>query len=148
MIPIGDAESIIFIAPLIIVLIARFYLKEPMPRVFPATFLLTIGGLVLVCQPNCLFHGSNGAEQVSIVGILFLMLMAISWALSSIMVRAAKKAHWLQIYNVVQVEGLLWTGCLMLINDNPFIGLHSKTLSGGHWVSLWNGRELLIGTLC
>ena len=40
LVPIGDAEAIVFIAPLLIVILARLILKEPLSSVFPGTFLL------------------------------------------------------------------------------------------------------------
>ena len=50
LVPIGDAETLIFVSPLLIVLIARVYLKESLPKVFPATFIMTIAGTVMVSQ--------------------------------------------------------------------------------------------------
>merc|ERR1712083_947287 len=85
LVPIGDAEAIIFIAPLLIVVVARVWLKEELSLVFPGTVMLTVAGIVFVCQPDFIFHGSAGAEPVSIVGLIFLIVMSFAWAGSSIL---------------------------------------------------------------
>ena len=71
LVPIGDAEAIIFIAPLLIVFIARVFLKEPLSKVFPVTLFLTIAGIIFVCQPEFIF-GSTTTRPVSIMGLIFL----------------------------------------------------------------------------
>ena len=53
LVPIGDAEAIIFLAPLLIVAVGRLYLKESLPKVFPGTLILTLVGIMFVCQVNC-----------------------------------------------------------------------------------------------
>lgn len=75
LVPIGDAEAVIFITPLMIVMVARFYLKEELSAVFPATFLMTVAGIIFVCQPDFIFHGANGAESMNVAGFIFLFLM-------------------------------------------------------------------------
>jgi len=143
LVPIGDAEAIIFIAPLLIVIIARLWLKEPLSKVFPATFFLTIAGIVCVCQPPFLFSDDSSHQAVSTVGLMFLSVMAISWALSSILVRTAKNAHWLQIQTVASVQGFcIWTPALMLLNN---FELHSEVVSGGEWTTLtWKNMGLIV----
>ena len=47
LVPIGDAEAIIFIAPLLIVFIARIFLKEQLSKPTSSLFL-TIGIIFLV----------------------------------------------------------------------------------------------------
>jgi len=145
LVPIGDAEAIIFIAPLLIVIIARFVLKEPLSKVFPATFVLTVAGIVFVCQPPFLFSKDSSHRSVSVVGLVFLFVMAISWALSSILVRTAKKAHWLQIQTVASVQGFcIWTPALMLLNR---LELHSEVVSGGEWSAL-SAKNVGLIVLC
>lgn len=45
LVPIGDAEAIVFLAPVLIVILGRLVLKEPLSAVFPGTILLTLSGL-------------------------------------------------------------------------------------------------------
>ena len=144
LVPIGDAEAIIFIAPLLIVGIARIVLKEPLSKVFPLTILLTIAGIVFVCQPEFLF-GSD-TRPVSIIGLVFLIIMAISWSLSSILVRTAKTAHWIQIQLVAAFQGsFIWTPICILINRFWF---HSELISGGFWVPLTEWKTVMLIIVC
>ena len=147
LVPIGDAEAIIFVAPLLIVFIARFFLKEKLPKVFPVTLLLTIAGIIFVCQPEFIF-GSTTTRPVSIAGLIFLIIMAISWALTSILVRTAKNAHWLQIQIVATVQGsFIWTPAVILLNRYVF---HSDLIAGGMWLDLTlrNVALILVCALC
>jgi len=141
LVPIGDAEAIIFIAPLLIVLVARFWLKEPLSKVFPGTFILTIAGIIFVCQPEFIFHGVDGAEPVSIVGLIFLIIMAISWTGTSILVRTAQEAHWTQIQMVSAFQGaFIWTPLMILFNQLVFGG--NDLLSGGQWIANPDGKYI------
>ena len=45
LVPIGDAEAIVFLAPVLIVILGRLVLKEPLSVVFPGTIILTLSGL-------------------------------------------------------------------------------------------------------
>ena len=101
LVPIGDAEAIIFLAPLLIVFVARIYLKEELPKVFTGTFILTVAGIMFVCQvgrylcilyltlffmtlkflynhdtmqPAFLFTNKE-AKPVSALGFIFLVIM-------------------------------------------------------------------------
>ena len=146
LVPIGDAEAIIFIAPLLIVFIARLFLKESLSKVFPATLCLTIAGIIFVCQPEFIFGSNEQTRPVSIVGLIFLIIMAIAWALTSILVRTAKNAHWLQIQIVAAVQGsFIWTPFVILLNRFVF---HSDLIAGGMWNPLYNMKTVGLIILC
>lgn len=144
LVPIGDAECIIFISPILIVLIARFVLKEHLSILFPLSFLLTILGILMVAQPEFIF-GSFGAahtRSISIVGLCFLFTMSVCWAITSILVRTAHNAHWLQIQMVANVQGsLIWTPLCILLNRFVF---ESDTFGGDdEWLIFAdNGRTI------
>jgi len=146
LVPIGDAEAIIFIAPLLIVVVARVWLKEELSLVFPGTVMLTVAGIVFVCQPDFIFHGSAGAEPVSIVGLIFLIVMSFAWAGSSILVRTAQNAHWTQILIVTGAEGaFLWTPLLIVLNHFIF---QSDLIAGGKWNTSPSGYYVGMVALC
>ncbi len=98
MVPLGDAEAILFLSPLITVGVARLYLKEPLPKAFPVTLLLTIAGVVFVCQPPFIFQGDD-YEPVSWQGLLFLLGCCLSWSAVSILVRTAKGQCLLSLFS-------------------------------------------------
>ena len=144
-VPIGDAEAIIFVAPLLIVFIARVALKEALSTVFPFTFLLTIVGIVFVCQPGFIFGGWGNTRPISVAGLVFLIIMSISWAITSILVRTARSAHWLQIQIVAAFQGaIIWTPLAILLNNFVF---DSSLVFGGKWQML-DGEMIGLSILC
>jgi len=146
LVPIGDAEAIIFVTPLLIVLIARLVLKEELSKVFPVSLVLTVVGIVFVCQPEFIFGSDDDTRAVSIIGIVFLFVMSIAWALTSILVRTAKNTHWLQIQIVAAIQGcFIWTPLLILLNRFVF---HSDMIAGGHFTPLDNWYTVTLMMVC
>jgi len=144
LVPIGDAEAIVFLAPLLIVILGRLILKEPLSVVFPGTILLTLSGILFVCQPAFIFSGAEDVQTVPAIGVMFLVMMAVSWACASTLVRSAKKAHWLQITVVATFEGcFVWTPLALLIDA----ALGADFLSGGSWQAI-NWEHGLLIFLC
>jgi drug/metabolite transporter (DMT)-like permease len=140
LVPIGDAEAIVFLAPVLIVILGRLVLKEPLSYVFPGTIFLTLAGILFVCQPAFIFQ-NVASRAVPLNGIMFLVIMAISWACASTLVRSAQKAHWLQITVVATLEGtLIWTPLALLINSIT----NNDAISGGAWIPLtWENAGLI-----
>jgi|ERR1712129_42209 len=86
-------------------------------------------------------------HNVSIAGVCFLFLMAASWAISSILVRTAQSAHWLQIQIVANVQGtLIW--CPIAIFLNGFV-FENQWLDKGEWTFMNdNGRTIGLIVVC
>ena len=99
MVPIGDAEAILFVSPMLTVFLARVLLKEQLPRLFPLILVITAAGLIFVCQPEFIFKYTSGDDytQVSWAGMIFLVVCVLCWSSTSLLVRTAKEAHWLQV---------------------------------------------------
>jgi len=125
-------------------MVARFYLKEELSAVFPATFLMTVAGIIFVCQPDFIFHGANGAESMNVAGFIFLFLMCFAWTGTSILVRTAQEAHWTQIQITTGLQGaFIWTPLVVLLNHYVF---ESDLIAGGKWIGFPDARY--VGLVC
>ena len=109
---------------------ARFLLGEPLPSTFILTLVITVSGLIFICQPSFIFGGGD-YRTLSWQGVLFLIGTVIAWSGTCVLVRTAKKAHWLQLEITATTQSILiW--CPLVIVMNRF-WLHSDELSGGDW---------------
>jgi len=130
LLPIGDGEAILFLSPITTVIAARFLLGEPLPSTFFLTLIITVSGLIFICQPTFIFGGGDFVA-LSWEGILFLLATVIAWSGACVLVRTAKKAHWLQLEITATTQAIIiW--CPLVIALNRF-WLHSDDLSGGDW---------------
>eukprot|EP01084_Bolivina_argentea_P290324 498661_1 len=126
LVPIGVAETIFLLCPILIAFGAKIFLHETFSKLFPLVFLFTVVGLVIVSQPKWLLNivdktiddtGRYNATSISIYGVIILIMGCFSWAIMSLMVRQAKKAHWLQLAIVSSLQtSLVWTPMLVFIN--------------------------------
>eukprot|EP01084_Bolivina_argentea_P117836 209191_1 len=105
LLPIGDAQCILFQAPLIAVYIGAIWLKESLPSFYiliPSTTMV-ICGIVLMSQPVFVLQiftekdNNKNYESLNIYGILAATVSAICWSFSSLLIRKAKDSHLLQI---------------------------------------------------
>ena len=100
MVPIGDAEALIFLSPILTVVVGRVFLKEALPKLYPLTLVMTLVALLFICQPSFIFGltGDNASyTQVNWPGLVFVLITCIAWSGVSILVRMGKEAHWLQV---------------------------------------------------
>eukprot|EP01083_Nonionella_stella_P059488 155624_1 len=131
LVPLGDGEAILFLSPITTVIAARVLLGEPLPSTFFVTLIITISGLIFICQPTFIFGGSEPMMALSWQGILFLIGTVFAWTGACVLVRTAKKAHWLQLEIVATTQSIMvW--CPLVIALNQF-WIHSDGLSGGDW---------------
>eukprot|EP01084_Bolivina_argentea_P293343 504491_1 len=131
LVPLGDGEAILFLSPITTVIAARVLLGEPLPSTFFLTLIITISGLTFICQPTFIFGGSAPMMALSWQGILFLIGTVFAWTGACVLVRTAKKAHWLQLEIVATTQSIMvW--CPLVIALNQF-WIHSDGLSGGDW---------------
>ena len=108
---------------------------------FPFIFVLTAIGVIILSQPPWItnWFESNGTARyfqsgnISIKGLIFLLVGCVCWALMSLTVRKIPKAHWLQMELASSLQCFaLWTPLLILINwllEGTGINLDN----GGHW---------------
>ena len=107
---------------------ARIFLGERLPSTFFLTLIITVSGLIFICQPTFIF---GGGDAISWQGVAFLIGTVIAWSGACVLVRTAKKANWLQLEITATTQSLLlW--CPLVIILNRF-WLHSDGLSGGDW---------------
>eukprot|EP01084_Bolivina_argentea_P293344 504492_1 len=132
LVPLGDGEAILFLSPLVTVIAARLLLGEKLPSTFFLSLVVTLTGLVFICQPTFIFGGDDGEYiALSYEGICFLLGAVVCWSGSCVLVRTAKEAHWLQLEIVATVQSIfIWCPLVILINR---LWLHSDELSGGDW---------------
>eukprot|EP00484_Ammonia_sp_Unknown_P029491 CAMPEP_0197036030 /NCGR_PEP_ID=MMETSP1384-20130603/13652_1 /TAXON_ID=29189 /ORGANISM="Ammonia sp." /LENGTH=423 /DNA_ID=CAMNT_0042466157 /DNA_START=145 /DNA_END=1416 /DNA_ORIENTATION=- len=148
--PLGDGEAILFLSPIITVIAARILLAEALPSTFILTLVITLAGLVCICQPSFIFggHGHHGEYiALSWQGIVFMCACTCAWSACCILVRSAKKAHWLQLEICASLQSMaIWCPLVILLNR---FWLQSDALSGGDWdFSLKTGIVMmLIGVL-
>eukprot|EP01083_Nonionella_stella_P019690 54682_1 len=122
--PLGDAEAIYYLCPIFVVLGARIFLKEQFSKMFPIIFTFTVIGLTIMCQPKFIvdwFDASANtrfeSRSINGRGIIMLIGGCVAWAGMSLMVRSAKKAHWIQLEIVSSLQAFaIWTPLLVLIN--------------------------------
>ena len=140
----GDGEAILFLSPLTTVIAARCLLGEKLPTTFFCTLVLTLTGLIFICQPTFIFGYINGEySEMSLEGLLFLLGAVIAWSGACVLVRTAKDAHWLQLEITATIQSIfIWCPLVILINR---LWLHSDDLSGGDWdFSLSTGVVMVV----
>ena len=103
---------------------------EELPSTFFLTLIITLSGLIFICQPTFIFGGTDYVPM-PYEGILFLLGAVIAWSGACVLVRTAKAAHWLQLEITSTTQSIfLWCPLVILINR---LWLHSDDLSGGDW---------------
>eukprot|EP01083_Nonionella_stella_P035446 96721_1 len=135
LLPIGDTLCIFYHSPLLIVFAGHFVLNEPLPNRFLLLLscILLSMGIMILSQPAFITNDEN--ESLSITGIIFACIAAISWAFACILTRTAKESHVLQleIANSLQTV-FLWIPLLTTINHfwigNETLG----DLFGNDWI--------------
>ena len=144
MVSIGDAEAILFMSPIVTTIIARCWLKEPLAKSFIVTLILALTSIIFITQPEAIFgiDYSDGEKQnMPLIGVIYLLISLISLSMQSIMVRKAKKAHWLQLELVATFGcAFIYTPLLIIIcvisdavDTNNNFSITDYVLSGGKW---------------
>jgi len=100
--PIGDCIAIIYSSPILVSLLSRVFLKEALPREFPAQVVLVSIGTILVMDPpfvHALFASDPGdVSQHGDYTFVFLALGAC--AIVPIVTRKAKDCSWIEVEHV------------------------------------------------
>eukprot|EP01084_Bolivina_argentea_P290325 498662_1 len=154
LVPIGVAETIYFLCPILIAFGAKIFLDEKFSTLFPLVFIFTILGLVIVSQPTWLMNiigkttndsGLYTARSISIYGVILLIMGCVSWAIMSLMVRQAQKAHWLQLEIVSSLQAfLVWTPILVFIDFIIGNYVDFSLGNGGIWTLSFDTALMII----
>eukprot|EP01084_Bolivina_argentea_P078470 142398_1 len=133
LLPIGDANCILYQSPLLIVFLASIWLKEKLPKLYiliPTT-ISCIMGIILISQPQfivSLFSEQNDGDQLNGYGLIAITISMISWSFVNLLVRTALKSHFLQLEMVSSLQvSFLGIPLLIFINhmfvhDDAIIG--------------------------
>eukprot|EP01083_Nonionella_stella_P117060 348371_1 len=110
LLPIGDANCILYQSPLVIVFLAAIWLREPLPvwYILTPTTIACVSGILLISQPKFLtsyiFHSDS--EPLNVNGLIAIVTSMISWSFVNLLVRTALKSHFLQLEMVSSVQVL------------------------------------------
>ena len=101
--PLGDATTLLSLNPIITVIAASIFLKEPFRITHIVAALFSLIGCVLIAKPSFLFHGSHATiydeEKHSSIGYVTALIGACCGATVYILIRRAGKGgvHTLQL---------------------------------------------------
>ncbi|XP_057331896.1 solute carrier family 35 member G1 [Microplitis mediator] len=115
--PLGDATTIIFSSPVIVLILSFIFLKEPcgVLRVFVVCILFA--GVILVFKPPFIFQ-VHEAESYDVMGYICAILAALFTALNIVIMRKCSEIH----YAVVVLNISMW----ILISSILFFFLISE----------------------
>ncbi|KAK7862255.1 hypothetical protein R5R35_008132 [Gryllus longicercus] len=119
--PLGDATTIIFSSPVVVLVLSFVFLKEPCGFFRTLIVCTLVTGVVLIAKPPFIFHGD--AQHYDVAGYGCAVAATVFTALNMVVMRKCKDVH----FSVVVLHLSLWTVALAL-------GL---LLSVGHHRSLW-----------
>ncbi|KAI4495911.1 hypothetical protein M0802_008317 [Mischocyttarus mexicanus] len=102
--PLGDATTIIFSSPIIVIILSFVFLKEPcgLLRIIVAAILFT--GVILVARPPLLFQ-IRKAESYDIVGYVYALTAALFTALNIVIIRKCQEIH----YSIIVLNLSIWS---------------------------------------
>eukprot|EP00484_Ammonia_sp_Unknown_P030398 CAMPEP_0197037586 /NCGR_PEP_ID=MMETSP1384-20130603/14753_1 /TAXON_ID=29189 /ORGANISM="Ammonia sp." /LENGTH=440 /DNA_ID=CAMNT_0042467907 /DNA_START=41 /DNA_END=1363 /DNA_ORIENTATION=+ len=127
----GDAETIYLLTPMFVALAGKVFLKDELSAMFPLILTLAFIGVTVLAQPEWLvdfihqdiLNQSSEDEAypetrpISVKGFCFLLTGALSWSCMNLMVRGAKKAHWIQFELTTTLQAFaIWSPLLILID--------------------------------
>ena len=91
LIPLSDATTIRFTAPLFVSLFAFLLLGEPFGPIHMLSAGITLTGVLLVGRPSFLFDSSESMSRDTIIGLVLALFAAISIAISMTAMRRLQK---------------------------------------------------------
>lgn len=100
MMPLGDATSIVYSAPIFTGFFAFCFLSERIDANFCICVCLACSGVTLIVKPSLLFGGAVLADDSYFFGAAFAMASALSAGLLPVAVRKSPDVHWTTIENV------------------------------------------------
>ena len=95
---------------------------EVLTIVIVVCLVVSVGGLILVCQPEFIFSNENSSDEISGIGIVFVLLSATCRTGDRILMRYSGdiNVHWLTMliipYSVGVIWGIIQLVCMILID--------------------------------
>jgi drug/metabolite transporter (DMT)-like permease len=159
MIPLADASTIIFSAPVYVSIFACIFLKEECGIFQAATIAVTIGGVLLISKPPFLF-GSDHEAVVEVAmrmeGTILALISSFCTALTFVMMRKLQKTPAAVVINAFSVVSIVCGIIAMAIIRNFFfeeagelatgVGIPASAAEIGWLVA--NGLCGVFGQLC
>lgn len=105
MLPLSDATTILNISPILVFILAFFFLGEPITIARITAGLFVLIGVIFVTKPEFIFH--NLKQKTNYIGFLYVFIAAITTAITTILLSKLKKTH--------SVIIILWYSILMTI---------------------------------
>ncbi|XP_076667500.1 solute carrier family 35 member G1 isoform X2 [Andrena cerasifolii] len=93
MLPIGDATTIIFSSPVIVIALSFIFLKEPCGILRVVVMCALFAGVVFVAKPPFIFQ-IDRAESYNIIGYVFAILATLFTALNIVIMRKCSEIHY------------------------------------------------------
>lgn len=106
--PLGDATTIIFSSPVVVMVLSFIFLKEPCGFFRTLIVCMLVTGVVLIAKPPFIFHGD--VELFDVIGYSCAVAATIFTALNMVVMRKCKDVH----FSVVVLHLSLWTLALSL----------------------------------
>ncbi|XP_014602710.1 PREDICTED: solute carrier family 35 member G1-like [Polistes canadensis] len=102
--PLGDATTIIFSSPIIVIVLSFVFLKEPcgLLRIIVACVLFT--GVILVARPPLLFQ-IHKAESYDVIGYVYALTATLFTALNIVIMRKCQEIH----YSIIVLNLSTWS---------------------------------------
>ena len=101
--PVGDGNAILTQNALITALFGRLLFKESLPKLFPIVAIFAIIGSFFISQPLFMLsfiykdENVNDHQPLNIDGLIAIIIGIISWSICCVLIRSAKKSHFLQL---------------------------------------------------
>ncbi|XP_014216094.1 solute carrier family 35 member G1-like [Copidosoma floridanum] len=103
--PIGDATTIVFSSPAIVIVLSFVFLSEPCGVLRIMVICLLTTGVVLVARPPFLFEMSKSPPQYDAVGYVCAFLTTLFSAVNIVVLRKCSKIH----YSVMIFNSSVWS---------------------------------------
>ncbi|EFN80447.1 Transmembrane protein 20, partial [Harpegnathos saltator] len=102
--PLGDATTIIFSSPVIVITLSFLFLKEPCGVLRIIVVCTLFGGVVLVARPPFLFQ-MHHAEHYNLMGYVCALLATLFTALNIVVMRKCSEIH----YSIIVLNLSSWS---------------------------------------
>ncbi|XP_013794093.1 solute carrier family 35 member G1-like [Limulus polyphemus] len=120
LIPLADATTIVFSAPIFVAIFACMLLKETCNLFFIITVITTISGVIFISKPPFLFDSDqeNVSSSNRIIGISLAFGGCLSFALVYLFMRKLQRSHYSSITLVFSVLVVIVNPILLTLSDS------------------------------
>ena len=136
--PVADMIAIYELSIVLTALYGRIQYREKCPKFFLLIVILTVSGILFISMDHqkymMLFQLNELLKPLNIDGVIAMIIAAICWSLSTVLIRGAKNSHFLQLEIVSAGQTALITIPLTVIinayfTNNAILG----RLTGDDW---------------